>query len=991
MSHRRSLILILVLSICTVAVAEAPSTPGAMTVDRADGQTIEMPLRHTHAEIEISGFVARTTIEQTFNNPFDEPIEAVYTFPLGHSAAVDGYELIIGERVIRGAIQRRQEARQIYRAARDSGRRAALLEQERPNIFTQSVANIEPGHDVTVRLKTIETVPYEKGIYRLTFPLVVGPRYIPGGAAPVLKPGFRSGHDVSIRVTLEAGVPVVALNSPGHRIVTTRQGTTRAVVELGPDDRIPNKDFDLRWTVGADAPEVGLIAHRDGVDGYFALLVQPKGKINIKEAIPKEIILVLDTSGSMSGVPLESSKRFARRALETLGPRDTFNLIRFAGASEVFSERSLPGNETSRQRGRQWIERARGGGGTEMLKGFQAAMEQPVDPGRIRMVIFLTDGYIGNESQILAAIAEVVGETRIYSVGIGSSVNHYLLDRMARLGGGGYISIGPREDPNEALERFHAWVTKPYLADLEIDWGALPVLDSVPERPKDLYSGQTLQVVGRYAGAGEGQVTVRGRLGGSYWEQSVSVTLPDSQPDHAALASVWARHRIRDLMISATRGVSPGIEAEVTAIALEFGVMSRYTSFVAVDETRVVDTDGPPRQVQQALPLPDGVSFKGVFGSAGPPGLAEPNPESSPPSGFTGGLIVAVHDSDGKPLPGATVLITHDAGYLKPTVEITNKQGLAEFPVLRPGRGYGVQVVFPGFSPLFESDIEVEKNETETLAFQLVNELTERVKVVSSADGSTRFSDTFIQDLPVPGRFYQNVLAMAPGGNDADGDGNPNVHSSRHRDFKAVVLGFSHVDPLTGQWMSRVSPNSVEEMEVITGVAARVIQKQRLEMRPDRVLGATLRVLADLAEDGQLSPSEGLPAVAGLLGAQHSGGALSYDLALHALATWALVEAAELLPDEPWVREAANQAMVYLKGATLSPSRVVELKWRGMIVDMAGIAENRYDRNRLVGAIQTDWSTLARNTPMAGQVLRRLVGAWDRGHLPGLGRGDVVD
>ena len=334
----------------TAASSDDPSSPGALRVTRPNGAVVEMPLRHTKVDIEVTAFVACATIEQVFSNPFADPVEAVYTFPLGDRAAVDDFELQVGERTIRGVIKRREDARAAYEQARAAGYQAALLEQERPNIFSQSVANLEPGKTISVRLRTVETLRYERGVYRLAFPLVVGPRYIPGGSVadpttinpPVLRPETRSGHDVEVAVTIDAGVPVTNIQSPSHKTVVNATGTRGANVRLAGDDAIPNKDFLLRWSVASERPALGLLAHRDGIDGFFTLLVQPKGEVGPVEAMPKEITFVLDTSGSMSGIPLEASKRLVAKALHALGPRDTFNLIRFAGDNDVYSKDPLP-------------------------------------------------------------------------------------------------------------------------------------------------------------------------------------------------------------------------------------------------------------------------------------------------------------------------------------------------------------------------------------------------------------------------------------------------------------------------------------------------------------------------------------------------------------------------------------------------------------------------------------------------------------------------
>ncbi len=778
------------------AVETEPSTPGALSVARADGAIVELPLRHTRIAIEVTAFVARATIEQVFANPFKETVEAVYTFPLGDLAAVDDFELQVGDRTIRGEIKPREEARTVYERARIAGFQAALLEQERPNVFTQSIANLEPGKSITVRLRTVWTLHYERGVYRLTFPLVVGPRYVPGGSVtdadritpPTLPPGTRSGHDVEIAVTIDAGVPLTNLESPSHKTVVKKTGARGATVALADDDAIPNKDFLLRWSVSSEKPALGLLAHRDGLDGFFTLLVQPKGEVGPAEAMPKEITFVIDTSGSMNGVPLAASKRLAARALKALGPRDTFNLIRFAGDNTIFSEDPLPNDRNAIEQALAWLNQQQGGGGTELLPALEAAFARPADPNRLRVVVFLTDGFVGNDHQILVAIGKVIGDARIYTVGIGTSVNHHLLDRMAELGRGAFVFVRPDESADDALEAFRSWVTLPYLTNLAIDWGALPVADIAPERLRDLGSGQTLTLVGRYLAAGKGNVVVRGKLGGRYFEQKLHVVLPELESRNEALASLWARGRIEELLRDPGIPTSDSIKAEVTALAIGYRLMSPFTSFVAVDDSVVANPSGEPCRVRQALPLPEGVSFETTVG------------------GVVGGAIEQV------------IVMMAGAG--------------AKFG---PAKG--------GFAP------------------------------------TTTFSADFVADMPVAGRFYQNVLGLTPGVQDPDGDGNPNVNGARERDFK-TMLG-----PQDRPWDSSA-----------------------------RLLDTAFRVLADLADDGKLSKSEGIPALAALLAAQHSSGAIAQDVAVHAVATWALAEAAVAAPGDASLANAKTKALDYLVG-----------------------------------------------------------------------------
>jgi len=855
--------------------------------------------------------------------------------------------------VVAGEVKERHLARQIYEAAREQGFVASLLEQERPNIFTQSVANLEPGRRVTVRIRTVETLRYEKGTYGFTFPLVVGPRYIPTPAVPdadkitppYLRPHLRSGHDVEIEVRLEAGVAIQDLSSPSHRILNERPTATSALVRLAPGDTIPNKDFMLRWNVSSERPAVGLLTHRDGVDGFFTMLVQPKGEVTAQEAAPKEIILVMDTSGSMSGIPIESSKRFVKMALGSLGPRDTFNLIRFAGSAETFSAEPLPNDDASIRRAVKWVKKLTGGGGTEMLTGFRAAFARPADPDRMRMVVFLTDGYIGNDSQILEAVGAVVGDARIFSLGIGSSVNHYLLDRMAELGRGAYVFIRPDGREAQAVERFRSWVTRPYLTDLEVDWGALPVADLVPDRPRDLFSGQTLTIVGRYLGAGEGEVVVRGKLGGRHWEQRQHVVLPHREESNAALASLWARHRIAALMLTSPGRILESVRAEVTTLALAHRLMSPFTSFVAVDDSFVVNPDGESETIHQALPVPEGVSFEGVFGAKGPRALqivqTEILPEDSreqevPVVDRSDLVTIARHASNVDPLSGLR-LSNVNVDSIEEVEAVTVHAG-AEF-----GRAQG------GFANAVPA---------------------------SGAGDRKSFGDEFVQDLPVQGRHYTNVLTLAPGLQDSDGDGNPNVHGARERDFATKTLGY------------------------IASASKREVTGPLPTMAAYHLLDAALRLLADLAEDGRLSPSEGRPALAALLAAQTPEGAVAHDVRVQAISTWALAEAAAALPEDPWVEAASGKAIAYLAGLAGKdgwPARPggemhAESTWWARLVTLwilkeksptipvpAGEASVEYTRLRKALAAANSGDSIGK--PPGRQPFDRLLVAVGRGHL----------
>ncbi len=652
------------------------STPGSLNVIVKPGEKLRScPLEHTDVEGWIAGDVAHVRVTQRFANPYDDPIEAVYAFPLPENSAVNDMEMRVGERTIRGVIKEREEAKEIYDEAKRAGKTASLLEQERPNIFTQSVANIMPGEAVEIRLWYVQDLTYDRGRYEFTFPMVVGPRYIPGqeleGAhtgggwapdtdrvpdasritPPVLLPDERTGHDISLTLHLDPGVPAYDVSSKSHDIAVDSYGGTPMIISLPSHETLPNKDFSLSWRVAGERPEVALLTHRDDRSGYFTLILQPKADFEPSEITPKEMVFCLDTSGSMTGLPIEKSKEVVKLCLQEMGPHDTFQVIRFAGDSSTFAPRPVPASKRNIERATEFIDELRGSGGTEMLKGIEASLATPGDPKRVRIVAFLTDGYIGNESEILARIQLKLGDARIFSFGIGSSVNRYLLRKMAGMGRGVAQFVRQDEDPEAAVRSFVDRISRPYLTDVEIDWGGLDVLDVYPPYVPDLFADQPLVLHGRYEHPGAGAVAIRGWVSGEPWETTLQAVFPAEQPDNAALGVLWARACIEDMMDQMHEGEDPELVAAVTELAIAYRLVSQYTSFVAVEE-KVVNRGGQQVTVQVPVPIPEGVSYEGVFGDAALREEESLARYATAPLGATGGPFMATGRARGGGLGG---------------------------------------------------------------------------------------------------------------------------------------------------------------------------------------------------------------------------------------------------------------------------------------------------------------------------------------------------
>ena len=624
-----------------VAAADA-ETQGALQVVDPNGKIQGFcPLKHTDVKAEISGFLSRVTVTQEFANPFKEKIEAVYTFPLPQNSAVDDMTMIVGDRTVRGRILRREQAEAVYEAAKTGGQVASLLNQERPNIFTQSVANIMPGEQVRITISYVETLKYEDGSYEFVFPMVVGPRYVPGSPTGAQGNGFasdtdrvpdasritprpapegmRAGHDISIDVLLDAGVPIDGLASKSHEVQVDKPDSERAHVQLKDSATIPNKDFILRYDVAGRKIEDAILTNRSDRGGFFTLILQPPDRIAPADVMPKELVFVLDTSGSMSGFPIETAQESMKLAMDGLYPHDTFNLITFAGDTSILFDQPVQATKENLLKAEKFLATREGGGGTEMMKAIKAALDPSDAQGHVRIVCFMTDGYVGNDMEIISEVQKHAN-ARVFAFGIGSSVNRmpvafatafaiaamnrYLLDKMAEEGRGEVEYVALSDDGSAAAKRFHERVRNPLLTDISVDWNGLPVTDVYPRRIPDLFGAKPVILSGRYTAGGHGVIRLKGKTGGQDFVREIPVDLPELQPAHDVLATLWARTRIDDLMAQDYKGAQQGtmqneLQETITQLGLNYRLMTQFTSFVAVEEMIVTDGGVPRRSVRR--------------------------------------------------------------------------------------------------------------------------------------------------------------------------------------------------------------------------------------------------------------------------------------------------------------------------------------------------------------------------------------------------------
>lgn len=608
----------------------------------------QCPLKHTSVTANVSGYVARVTVKQVFENPFKDKIEAVYTFPLSETGAVDDMRMKVGERVIKGTIKKREEAKEIYDNAKAHGQVAALLDQERPNIFTQSVANILPGNQIEVTLQYVDLLPYESGRYTFAFPTVVGPRFMPGNpvgksgtgrvhdttsvpdaskiSPPVAAKGERAGHDISIDVNIDSGVPIQAIRSTLHEVTTNQPNAQTAKISLTNKNTIPNKDFVLSWDVASDQIKSGYLTYKPSktADGYFTVMVMPPKRATPEQIQPKEMIFVIDCSGSQSGPPLDKAKETMRYIIEHMNKEDTFQIIAFSNDARPMFAKPMKVSPEMKKQAIHYINSLSANGGTWMAPAVEAACKTPADANRLRIVTFMTDGYVGNDMEILGMIKKLRGKSRWFSFGTGNGVNRFLIDAMAKEGGGESEYVLLNSSGNEVGKKFYDRISSPVLTDIKLTFDGVQVKEVFPHEVSDVWAEKPLYIKGRYIKPGAGTISISGFSGGKPYLEKIKVNFPENAGGSESIGSVWARAKVDRLMSEDWQGAQNGsinkeLKDEIVKVALDHHIMTQYTSFVAVEE-KIVTKGGAARTVTVPVEVPEGVSREEIIEQAAMPG-----------------------------------------------------------------------------------------------------------------------------------------------------------------------------------------------------------------------------------------------------------------------------------------------------------------------------------------------------------------------------------
>ena len=608
----------------TLARADERASPYFQVVGNRDAAANEsLPLKSSAASVVIDGTIARVHLMQRYANSGSVPIEAVYVFPASTRAAVHGMTLTTGGRVIAAKITESIKAKSDYATAKAEKKTAALLEEQRPNVFQMSVANLLPGDDIDVEIDWTETIPAVDSTYEFVFPTVVGPRYTGGSAAakgetwtanPHLLPGTPNPATFKLDVSLTTTLPLAEVTCPSHPVAVSFKAKDRALVKIDAKsgEAAANRDFILRWTLGNHQVDAGLLLHRGQATNHFLLQIAPPPRVSLDQIPPRDYVIVLDVSGSMAGFPLATAKTLLRNLVQGLRSDDTFNVVTFASGMEALADSPLAANPTNIALANQFIDGQHSGGGTELEAALKRSLALPGGENRSRSILLITDGFIQADAATAELVRDNIGTANLFTFGIGSSVNRELLESVARAGGGEPVIVTSGKEAAPAAAKFRELVSNPVLAKVKITAEGVTLGGIEPDPHPDVFAARPLIVTGTWSGEVKGKIIVRG-IGGNGVPFEKSIDLAEAAGkglDHPALPVLWARERVRRLTDGKRSDESI---REITSLGISHSLLTPYTSFLAVDETPR-DFKGLAQTVKQPLPLPQGVGESAIGG-----------------------------------------------------------------------------------------------------------------------------------------------------------------------------------------------------------------------------------------------------------------------------------------------------------------------------------------------------------------------------------------
>lgn len=588
-------------------------------IKSTDSTIEQLPLYSTSADVQISSAIADVTVKQVYQNTGKKPIEAIYVFPASSKCAVYAMKMTIGERVLNAEIQKREEARKNYEKAKSEGKTASLLEQERPNVFQMNVANIMPGDTIIVEMKYTELIIPDDAIYEFVFPTVVGPRYSNQSQknanqndrfveTPYQNEKEMALYKFDMKINILSGIPIDSVGSSSHNIIANFLSPNNLKISLPKTEEYSgNRDFILKYMLAGKQIQTGLLLSKQSDENYFLLMLQPPKRV-VEEQIPaREYIFIIDVSGSMRGFPLDIAKKTAGLLFDKLNQNDKFNILLFSGSSDVFSENSVIANQENKTKALDFINKNAGGGVTELLPALKRVIKLPKPDGVSRSLIIFSDGYVNIETQAFDLISQNLNKANFFSFGVGSSVNRFLLDGVARAGRGEPFYITNPSESEAIVNKFVDYIKSPVMTDIKVDWGDFLHSEIEPPQIPDLLANRPILIYGKWTGSTDAKIKITGITADTKYSTIVDVKKFASFDNSNALKYLWARNKIARLGdYTAIDKDAKAIET-VTELGLKHHLLTNYTSFVAVDYLTRREGDSVIT-VKQVLPLPEGVT-----------------------------------------------------------------------------------------------------------------------------------------------------------------------------------------------------------------------------------------------------------------------------------------------------------------------------------------------------------------------------------------------
>ena len=582
-----------------------------------------IPLKESKADIQISGTIAHVQLTQVYQNKGSIPIEAKYVFPLSTQAAVHNMKMTIGERVVKAKIFEKQKAEKVYNKAISEGKRAAKLDQNRPNVFQMKVGNIMPGDEITIDIYYTEMLTAINGEYQFVAPGVVGPRFT--GESKVSEAAFNSPYTpkgtpdtfkFDLKLSINAGMTIQSVHSKSHKINVEYPNSKEASVFLSKSNENPaNRDFILNYNLRGNKLQSGLLLYEHNDEKFFAYLMEPTKEVKIKDVTSREYLFIVDVSGSMNGYPIDVSKELMRNLLCNLNPTDTFNVQLFASSSTVFSPVPLVANGPNIESAIKFLTHGQGGGGTQLLSALRTAYQLPrIDEKSARSMVIITDGYVSVEKEAFQLIGRNLNQANVFTFGIGSSVNRYLIEGMSKVSNSQSFIATNFNDARKVAADFKEYIASPLLTQVKLEAKGFEIYDVEPASIPDVFSARPIVVYGKYRGNAKGKLVLTGYKGRKKIKQEYKVTNGHKSKNNKALRYLWARKKIEQLDDYNTL-FSTDVKQEVIELGLQYNLATKYTSFVAVDQ-QPINKNGDLKTVKQPLPMPLNVENSAV-GAAG--------------------------------------------------------------------------------------------------------------------------------------------------------------------------------------------------------------------------------------------------------------------------------------------------------------------------------------------------------------------------------------